>query len=72
LLKFTQDFAALAKIYLCGFCLQYFKTAEQLCRHCSKSVDVHVPHPPGDEIYRKGKLSIWEIDGRKNKVIMFF
>jgi hypothetical protein len=25
-------------------------------------------HPPGDEIYRDGTVSVWEVDGRKNKV----
>ena len=25
-------------------------------------------HPPGDEIYRDGSISIFEVDGRKNKV----
>lgn len=25
-------------------------------------------HPPGDEIYRDGAVSIFEVDGRKNKV----
>jgi hypothetical protein len=25
-------------------------------------------HPPGDEIYRDGNVSVWEVDGRKNKV----
>lgn len=25
-------------------------------------------HPPGDEIYRDGILSIFEVDGRKNKI----
>ena len=25
-------------------------------------------HPPGDEIYRKGNISIFEVDGKKNKV----
>lgn len=25
-------------------------------------------HPPGNEIYRKGTISVFEIDGRKNKV----
>lgn len=25
-------------------------------------------HPPGDEIYRDGNVSIFEVDGRKNKV----
>ena len=25
-------------------------------------------HPPGDEIYRKDSVSVFEVDGRKNKV----
>lgn len=25
-------------------------------------------HPPGDEIYRKGNISVFEVDGKKNKV----
>ncbi|XP_028549268.1 putative MYST-like histone acetyltransferase 1 [Dendrobium catenatum] len=25
-------------------------------------------HPPGDEIYRSGTLSMFEVDGKKNKV----
>lgn len=28
-------------------------------------------HPPGDEIYRDGHISIFEVDGRKNKVRAF-
>lgn len=27
-----------------------------------------VKHPPGDEVYRDGKISIFEVDGRKNPV----
>jgi len=26
-------------------------------------------HPPGDEIYRDGNVSVFEVDGRKNKVV---
>lgn len=29
-------------------------------------------HPPGNEIYRDGILSVFEVDGRKNKVRMMF
>jgi len=25
-------------------------------------------HPPGNEIYRNGTLSVFEVDGKKNKV----
>jgi hypothetical protein len=27
-----------------------------------------VQHPPGNEIYRKASISVFEIDGRKNKI----
>lgn len=26
-------------------------------------------NPPGKEIYRKGSLSVWEVDGKDDKVI---
>lgn len=33
-------------------------------------------HPPGDEIYRDGTVSVFEVDGRKNKAsfspLLFF
>lgn len=29
-------------------------------------------HPPGDEIYRDGAVSIFEVDGRRNKVCCGF
>ncbi len=34
----------------------------------AKPHSVHPPHPPGNEIYRDGKLSVWEVDGAKNHV----
>ena len=27
-------------------------------------------HPPGDEIYRKQNISVFEVDGKKNKVCL--
>jgi hypothetical protein len=29
-----------------------------------------VKHPPGDEIYRDGQVSVFEVDGRRNKVFI--
>ena len=28
-------------------------------------------HPPGDEIYRDGAISVFEVDGRKNKACLY-
>ncbi|XP_070384511.1 histone acetyltransferase KAT5-like [Dermacentor albipictus] len=51
-------------IYLCQFCLKFTKSRALLKRHLVKC---QWKHPPGNEIYRKGALSVFEIDGRKNK-----
>lgn len=54
-------------IYLCEFCLKYTKSRTCLKRHLAKCT---LKHPPGNEIYRKGSYSFFEIDGRKNKVCL--
>lgn len=51
-------------IYVCEFCLKYVKSLPCLKRHREKCT---LYHPPGNEIYRKEKLSFFEIDGRKQK-----
>ncbi|XP_053406544.1 histone acetyltransferase KAT7-like [Mercenaria mercenaria] len=62
---YPDEYARLPKIYLCEFCLKYMKTATILRRHVAKCV---WRHPPGDEIYRKHNISMFEVDGKKNKV----
>ncbi|XP_076472732.1 histone acetyltransferase KAT7-like [Babylonia areolata] len=62
---YPEEYARLPKIYLCEFCLKYMKTTTILKRHMAKCA---WRHPPGDEIYRKDKISVFEVDGKKNKV----
>ncbi|OVA13667.1 MOZ/SAS-like protein [Macleaya cordata] len=50
------------KLFFCEFCLNFFKRKERLQRHLIKC---DLKHPPGNEIYRNGKLSV---DGKKNPV----
>lgn len=38
------------------------------CLHHLWQTKCNLRHPPGNEIYRKGTISFFEIDGRKNKV----
>eukprot|EP00878_Enallax_costatus_P002084 GHUV01002251.1.p1 GENE.GHUV01002251.1~~GHUV01002251.1.p1 ORF type:complete len:434 (+),score=154.19 GHUV01002251.1:93-1304(+) len=52
------------KLYFCEYSLHFFKRRSQLLRHLSKC---KVRHPPGDEIYRNNSISMFEIDGRKEK-----
>lgn len=51
-------------VYLCEWCLKYVKSVTCLKRHLTKCP---LKYPPGNEIYRKGNISFFEIDGRKNK-----
>ncbi|OCF75630.1 hypothetical protein I204_02922 [Kwoniella mangroviensis CBS 8886] len=53
------------RLWLCEFCLKYMKSGFVAGRHRLKC---KVRHPPGDEIYRDGAVSVFEVDGRKNKI----
>uniref|UniRef100_A0A8C2FW96 Histone acetyltransferase KAT5 n=1 Tax=Cyprinus carpio TaxID=7962 RepID=A0A8C2FW96_CYPCA len=61
---YPQELTGLPILYLCEYCLQYLKSLKCLQRHLTKC---NLRHPPGNEIYRKGTISFFEIDGRKNK-----
>ncbi|KAL9272977.1 Histone acetyltransferase of the MYST family 1-like protein [Drosera capensis] len=62
---FPPEYNDCVKLYFCEFCLNFMKRKEQLQRHMRKC---DLKHPPGDEIYRSGTLSMFEVDGKKNKV----
>lgn len=47
-------------------------SCETLASFCSDQTKCNLRHPPGNEIYRKGTISFFEIDGRKNKVSDLF
>ncbi|KAK4886893.1 hypothetical protein RN001_003164 [Aquatica leii] len=61
---YPQEMVGLKCIYICEFCLKYRKSRKCLERHLAKC---NLRHPPGNEIYRKGNITFFEIDGRKNK-----
>lgn len=46
------------KLYFCEYSLHFFKRRTQLLRHLSKC---KLRHPPGDEIYRKDNISMFEV-----------
>ncbi len=50
---------------MCEFCLRYMKQSKTLERHKRKC---DLRHPPGDEIYRHNGLSVFEVDGKDNKI----
>ncbi len=62
---YPEDYSCLPRVFLCEFCLKYMKSATVLKRHATKCV---WKHPPGDEIYRKDKISVFEICGKRYKL----
>ncbi|XP_015789864.1 histone acetyltransferase KAT7 [Tetranychus urticae] len=62
---YPSDYACLPKLYICEFCLKYFNSSLTMKRHSLKC-PLHCP--PGNEIYRKANISVFEIDGEKNKL----
>ncbi|XP_057336051.1 histone acetyltransferase KAT7 isoform X2 [Microplitis mediator] len=61
---YPEEFARAPKLYLCEYCLRYAKSKQVLRRHREKCV---WRHPPGHEVYRKDKIGVWEVDGKRYK-----
>ena len=62
---YPEEYSRNRVLYLCEFCLKYMNSDFVAWRHKCKCP---ARHPPGDEIYRDGSVSIFEVDGRKNPV----
>ncbi|KAG1747116.1 uncharacterized protein EDB91DRAFT_1334870 [Suillus paluster] len=64
---FPEEFSNIpdGRLWFCEFCLKYMRSGFAFGRHRMKC---KARHPPGDEIYRDGAMSIFEVDGRKNKI----
>ncbi|WEW60782.1 Histone acetyltransferase [Emydomyces testavorans] len=62
---YPEEYSRNRVLYICEFCLKYMNSDFVAWRHKLKCP---VKHPPGDEIYRDGTISVFEVDGRKNPV----
>ncbi|KAJ6466597.1 hypothetical protein C8R47DRAFT_990795 [Mycena vitilis] len=64
---FPEEYASIpdGRLWICEFCLKYMKSRFGATRHRMKC---KARNPPGDEIYRDQTVSIFEVDGRKNKI----
>lgn len=62
---FPAEYNDCEKLYFCEFTLNFFRNRNQLIRHLRKN---EMLHPPGDEIYRNGRVSMFEVDGRREKI----
>ncbi|KAL6717661.1 Histone acetyltransferase [Lecanora helva] len=62
---YPEEYSRNKVLYICEFCLKYMNSDFVAWRHKLKCP---AKHPPGDEIYRDGSVSVFEVDGRKNPV----
>ncbi|KAI8593235.1 acyl-CoA N-acyltransferase [Geranomyces variabilis] len=62
---YPEEYNGQSHIYICEYCFKYMKSQYLAGRHKAKCP---LRHPPGDEIYRDGGISVFEVDGRKNKI----
>ncbi|KAH7730775.1 histone acetyltransferase MYST1 [Aphelenchoides avenae] len=63
---YPSQFTASKRLYICEFCLNYMQDLERYQIHMAYMCQRR--QPPGDEIYRSGNLSVYEVDGKINKV----
>ncbi|EXJ82488.1 hypothetical protein A1O3_06301 [Capronia epimyces CBS 606.96] len=59
---YPEEYSHESRLFICEFCLKYLPSEFVAYRHKLKCP---AKHPPGDEIYRDGTISVWEVDGRK-------
>ncbi|VDK40647.1 unnamed protein product [Gongylonema pulchrum] len=52
-------------VYVCERCLDFKESSEVLERHIEKC---WLQHPPGDEIFRQDRISVFEVDGEISKM----
>lgn len=62
---YPEEYRYLPKLFICEFCLKYMTSAAVSNRHVQKC---SLRHPPGNEIYRKGNISFFEVDGQQNEI----
>ncbi|CAZ86542.1 unnamed protein product [Tuber melanosporum] len=62
---YPQEYSENRVLWICEFCLKYMNSEYVGWRHKMKCES---KHPPGDEVYRDGSISVFEIDGRKHSL----
>lgn len=62
---YPEDYGKQQKLWVCEYCLKYMKLEKTYRYHQSECT---WRQPPGKEIYRKGTLSVYEVDGKDHKV----
>jgi histone acetyltransferase MYST1 len=62
---YPEEYGKQTKLWICEFCLKYMKLDRSYRYHLTECT---WRYPPGQEIYRKMSLSLYEVDGREQKL----
>ncbi|XP_042213219.1 histone acetyltransferase KAT8-like isoform X1 [Homarus americanus] len=62
---YPEEYGKVPKLYICQYCLKYMRLEKTYRYHLSECT---WRQPPGRDIYRKGTLSIYEVDGADHKI----
>lgn len=62
---YPDEYGKVGTLYVCEYCLKYMKFAKTYRYHATECTQ---RQPPGHEIYRKGTICIFEIDGKDHKI----
>jgi len=63
---FPEEYHNEKTLYFCEFCLNFYVKKEELERHLKTNCLLR--HPPGNEIYRDDKISMFEVDGKTESI----
>ena len=63
---FPEEYHNKKILFFCEFCLNFYITKEELERHIK--INCFLKHPPGNEIYRDNKISVFEVVGNKEPI----
>jgi histone acetyltransferase MYST1 len=62
---FPPPYHEVETLYICEYCLKYARGPKFFYKHCLECTH---KSPPGDEIYREGNISVYELDGKDHRV----
>lgn len=62
---YPDEYKKQSKLYICEYCLKYMRLTKTYVKHRE---ECQARQPPGKEIYRKGTLSVYEVDGKEFKL----
>lgn len=62
---YPEEYGKVSTLYVCEYCLIYMKLDKTFRYHQTECTH---RQPPGNEIYRKGTISVFEIDGSDHKI----